>query len=239
MYTKSRSTIAFLAFTAAAMLAGVAQAQTTYTCVVGISPSASNNCSGAVTIGSISGNQRVATIDLNHTVNWASLSVLTQVCSPSGWTINIGDSPTNNGGGGDGASTNHDAETQILDRVPSVFPSDYLASPRPLCQFPAISTGCSVQEWFLYSDGTSLSFDPEISFGGNEGFCSNSALFDFPFYRQSDGEDPNQTWADKLFVGLNRTVGTATRSGTGVQRACFVLSTGIPSQSQVRSLCGF
>jgi hypothetical protein len=34
---------------------------------------------------------------------------------PSGWTLNVGDSPTNNGFGGDAGSTVHNGELQVLD----------------------------------------------------------------------------------------------------------------------------
>ena len=46
--------------------------------------------------------------------------------------------------------------------------------------------------------------------------------------------------ADKLYLGLNRTIFTASRSGTGVNRACIFLSTSAtPSPATIASECAF
>jgi hypothetical protein len=45
---------------------------------------------------------------------------------PEGWTLNIGDSATNNGGGGDSGTQSNDAELQILDNTFSLFGNDLM-----------------------------------------------------------------------------------------------------------------
>ena len=53
------------------------------------------------------------------------LVVDVDVNNPQDWLVNLGDSPTNNGNAGDGASTSHDSEIQLVDTHLALFRSDY------------------------------------------------------------------------------------------------------------------
>lgn len=215
----------------------------TYTCVVDIVFGFTDCTDGVVTVTSSSGNQRVTQVDLNAAFNWQSLNVLVETCSPSGWTVNIGDSPTNNGGGGDGGSTAHDSEAELNGTVLNVFYSDVGGNgPHSTLNNAISSFGCTTQQWTVTED--QISYDDDGNTADVPRFISRgrlgtpSSLFNFPPYNEADSQDSSGTWADDIFVGLNRTVGTASRSGSGVQRACFFLSTSAtPSTAAIAAAC--
>jgi hypothetical protein len=52
------------------------------------------------------------------------LKVAFEICDPSGYVINIGDSPSDNGGGGDAGHFEHDAEVMIYDADLTAWSSD-------------------------------------------------------------------------------------------------------------------
>src|SRR5215475_812728 len=76
-----------------------------------------------------SGNQVVIWISLDpRTTSFTEASfTVAYKKKAAGWTVNIGDSISNNGFAGDGADQSNDAEMQILDQVLSVYGSDYSA----------------------------------------------------------------------------------------------------------------
>lgn len=53
---------------------------------------------------------------------------------PINYTVNIGDSQTNNGHGGDGATQSNDAEMMILGTKMSIYPNDDAHTPEPLLE---------------------------------------------------------------------------------------------------------
>jgi hypothetical protein len=220
----------------------------TYRCTINISPVSSHDChdgTGIVTLTTNSGNARVARIDLNQSFTWLSVNVLVDVCNPTGWTVNIGDSPTNNGGGGDSSSTRHDTEAELNGTGVNVYYSDIGGTGRHTGLANAVATsGCSTLQWTVVQD--SLSYDddgntadtPRVTAAGS--LAAGTHLFDFPPYNEADSEDSSGADADKLYLGLNRTIFTASRSGTGVNRACIFLSTSAtPSPATIASECAF
>lgn len=57
-------------------------------------------------------------------------------------------------------------------------------------------------------------------------------------YNETDTEDPTSADANLWYVGLNRTAGSSARVGTGVNKACLVLSTTTaPSAATLAALC--
>jgi hypothetical protein len=236
-------TLAALALTppaAAATLTQAALSGANYSCVV--DPlTASDDCTlGVVNASYPSSNKARAVVDLNASFNWASLVVRVETCNGSGYTVHVADSPTNNGFGGDAGSTQHDAEAHTVGTTLYVYRSD-IGSGSPLrCQFggPSSVSGCIVQDWIVRPD--ELSFDSSTFSSNSLERCLSPDLFDFPSYDEADSEDTTGAYEDKLYVGLNRTYGSASRSGSGVQRACFFLSTdSSPNFSTIGSECGF
>ena len=212
-----------------------------YWCVIGINP-ASNDCTDGVVVPqpTISINQRRAQVNLRKGFDWQTFVLRVETCNPSGWTVHIGDSPSNNGFGGDGADTQHDAEAQALNNILSVYESD-IGTSQLTCKFtgPPSPTGCIVQQYFVQNDF--FEFDPNVNVASNPlSICGNGSIFDFNPYDEFDAEDPTGLYENQLYVGLNQTYGSSSRTGTGVQRACFFLSTDLnPSDSVIGSLCGF
>ncbi|MEM9293401.1 MAG: hypothetical protein AAGD01_17085 [Acidobacteriota bacterium] len=215
-----------------------------YSCNINISPFSSEDCSLEDVVdpqpSPFGSNQRRAIVDLNQGFNWRSLVVRVETCNPTGWTVHIGDSPTNNGYGGDSGSTSHDAEVQALNNQLTVYESD-IGTSSLTCLFtgPPNPPGCIVQQYLVRNDY--FEFDPNVPLTTNPlSICSNSTIFDFPNYDEADLEDPSGLYEDKVYVGLNRTYGSSSRNGSGIQRACFFLSTSAtPNNSTITSECGF
>jgi hypothetical protein len=232
-------TVPFVCFAALLGISSSAQAQ--YSCVVNISPTASTNCASPVNIlpfsfGSI---ERTADVDLNQGGLWQSLTLRVRVCDPTGWFVHIGDSSTNNGFGGDGATASHDAEAHAIGNTLQVYRADFGSGSFLSCQTPSLGCtgGCVTQDWTVINDR--LTYDPDTATAGPVSICDNIYLFDFPPYDETDVEDPNGLDVDKLHIGLNRTY-QARGTGTGVQKACFYLSTSTaPSQTDITTACGF
>jgi hypothetical protein len=128
--------------------------------------------------------------------------------APEGWTVNIGDSPTNNGFAGDSGSLplGQNAEVQILDSTLSVFhgatapPVDQIAHAQLALQDGSIK--------FVVEDQF-LSWGNPYTFLDAHQFVKN--LFFLP---DPVGAGENRT----LYVGLNRVVFPADPPGQDVSR---------------------
>ena len=75
----------------------------------------------------------------------------------------------------------------------------------------------------FFDDDGNTADSPRISSTGS--LASGTMLFDFPSYNEADSEDSSGADADKLYLGLNRTINNASRTGIGVMWACIFLST--------------
>lgn len=195
-------------------------------------------CTYPVSVNAFGGNQALLVARLS---GYTTMVVRVDACNPTGFSVNIGDSPTNDGGGGDKGSTQHDAEVQINGLDFSAFKSDY-NSGEQYRGVGAAPSGCSVQQFLLRNDYAE--FDPNVNLAGDYVHqVPHWALFDFPFYDEYDAEDPNGYQAEVIFIGLNRVVDLnmfPSRTGTGVRRACVYLSTAFyPNLSNVTAACGF
>lgn len=206
-------------------------AQATYTCV--ISTSGGHTCDNFnVSVANTGGSTRTAVVNLNASFAWQYLVVRVQTCNAFGWTLHIGDSVSNNGGGGDARDAQHDAEVQALDSTVSVFASDY-ASPTFVTAPGPPSSGCAVQEYRIFDHYVYV--DPNTSVPNNESAWLYY-WFDFPPYNEADSEDLDFSELNRIYIGLNRTYGDASRNGSGLTQACVFLST---STSSIPTSCPF
>lgn len=123
---------------------------------------------------------------------------------PSGWTLNVGDSATNNGFGGDAGTTAHNAELQVLD--------DNLAV------YNAADIALDVDRW---TSQTLALFDGALNV-----VVSNQHVTWSQPYSDHDSQGlerlfaiPDET-ADgrKIYLGVNRVVSDTGRSGCGARR---------------------
>jgi len=182
----------------------------------------------------------VARVDLSSS-QYKRLDAFVDVCNPTGWWMHFGDSPGDNGYGGDGGQTEHDAEAYNVGTDFQMY-GTYNTSRSGfdiiyLSQGVTPASGCYRVQWTIYEDR--VLFD-------NDGNPADSARievrsvygFESAPYAESDSEDPTGADADLWYVGMNRTVASASRSGTGVNKVCFVLSTTTsPSASLLSALC--
>jgi hypothetical protein len=233
--------VSFVCF--AALLGFSPSAHAQYSCVVNISPAASTTCASTVVIQpfAFGSTERVADVDLDQGGSWQSLTVRVRVCDPTGWFVHVCDSPTNNGFSGDSGTTQHDAEAHAVGNTLQVYRSDKGSGSILSCQFPSLGCtgGCVTQDWTVINDR--LTLDPDTATAGPLSICDNISLFEFPPYDEGDTEDTVPSDADKLHIGLNRTCSAFSgRTGTGVQKACFYLSTlTAPSPTDITTACGF
>ena len=138
---------------------------------------------------------------------------VTYSAAPVGWTVNIGDSPSNNGYGGDGGDQSNDAEMTITDGALIVYGNDYT---------PARETTDGHRQMFYQEDmvrgGESISIEVanerlDIDAPGG------SEVFDSPYLyalaRQPDREGRTNY---ELYAAFNRTVASSSRNGTGASQ---------------------
>jgi hypothetical protein len=130
---------------------------------------------------------------------------------PHDWTLNIGDSPTNDGFGGDAGTTDNDAELWINQETMAIATSS-----------PAATIDNPIYRQDLGLTDSGLEFvvkNQFISWGQGYSFLqtpSTKHLFAFP-----DTAVPAQ--GSLFYVGLNRVVGTNARRGCGLRRMLVVL----------------
>jgi hypothetical protein len=164
------------------------------------------NCSGNVTAQAASG-MATAAIDLT---NFREAYISAQICNPTGWVLNIGDSPSNNGGSGDGGEFSNDAELEIQGTQLNVLGRD---GSNPVVQFQDASfvgsTDCTWRS-FKIADRTIEVGEKNIRLASDNLIRIN----------QPDTEgQPNAL----IYMGLNRVIGGTFRSGSGVQQATVLL----------------
>jgi len=211
---------------------------TYYTCTVDISGGINTCTDNVITVTATSGVQRVLLVNLSP--SYVRLDTFINVCNPTGWWSHMADSPTTNGFGGDSGTTNHDSEAYTLGTAFQMYTMD---NPRgnawPSYRSDPVvpATGCYRVQWtvyesqvFFYDDGDPADA-PRVEVFTSRGFESAP-------YAETDSEDTTSANANLWYVGLNRTVGSTSRTGTGANKACFVLSTTTaPSAATLSALC--
>lgn len=129
--------------------------------------------------------------------------------TPSGWTVNIGDSETNNGHGGDGGSlpAGQNAEAEVLNEMMRV----YSAADNPT------DVDLLVEQRLALFEGA-LRFtveDQRLTVGQPATILQTPDLERLFFLPTNPVAPENRV----LWVGLNRTVATPSRDGCGLSKA--------------------
>ncbi|MCL6582592.1 MAG: hypothetical protein K6U11_03055 [bacterium] len=218
-----------------------AQAAISYTCYWDVINS-SCNCSGPVNIVPGPGPQRgVVEVDMT---NYTTLTVDVEFKTPQGYVLNIGDSETNNGHGGDAGTTSNDAELDIIAPIIAppypdfddetkvlpayllniplrVFPNDfsYPEHPRPMLQV----------DNFLKPQGkTSAKFIIKAKYVNSTNNSQNATLQSAYLLRLEnvDLERPGGMNDKKWWIGVNRVICDpyGVRVGQGVTWIKFTLN---------------
>jgi hypothetical protein len=158
--------------------------------------------------------EAVFTINVDRGCRCANIAVEYQG-TPSGWTVNIGDSPTNNGFGGDSGIPDAEAEAQVLDQALSVYNFHNPSIPDP----PGMVDRMFHQELALTNGAAKFVVcDQFLSYGQPHGVLQTPVirrLFALP--------DP-AVGNSLIFAGFNRVVsGPGTRVGQGARRVTISL----------------
>lgn len=138
--------------------------------------------------------------------------------APAGWTVNIGDSPSNNGYGGDAGDQSNDAEMILIHGAVAVYGNDYI---------PERATTDGHREIYyaedMIRDGETMVIEVANNWlalespGGKEAFDSP---YLFALARQPDREGrPNS----ELFASFNRTIASGARNGSGASQVIITL----------------
>jgi len=158
----------------------------------------------------ISAGRTVVTFDMTGCTE-AIISVLYTSASSTGWTIDLGDSPTNNGwGGGVFGTTRQNAELQVLNHVVSSYASITGQQIGPAVPLPNSWLRIIVRNGYLFW-GSPTTLVP----------LQGTFAFPDPLGPQSDG--------NRFYLGINRVIQNLTgapfpgRVGTGIRRVIINL----------------
>lgn len=155
------------------------------------------------------GSKYLAAIDLNPAYGKKkAVFDFTFNSSPTGYLVNIGDSSTNNAGGGDSGTQTHDSELEIVNGVLNIYKSDagggglLVSEPNaaPANGRISIEISNNTVTYYNYSTGVRKTWTSPYIFALNG---------------QSDSEGPVNY---KIYAGINRVVQGTWRSGSGVAK---------------------
>jgi hypothetical protein len=209
-----------------------------YGCVVDVDAGTHTCEDGIITLTTDSGIYRVARIDLSD--GYQRLDAIIDVCDPTDFAMHFADSPTCNGWGGDLWTTVHDAETHVDGTDFYIWgtdePSLAITDPAVLEQAVLPAGGCYQVQFSILEDRLYFDDDGDPSDSPRIDFHSFHS-FEVAPYDEPDHEDPGGLDANYWYAGLNCAVDSS-RVGTGVRRACFVLSQSTsPDPAILADLC--
>jgi hypothetical protein len=187
----------------ALLLLPTAAAAVPSACTINVT-AGTHNCTGVpgISILLLSGGRLVVKVTV-VAGNTAHLTA-TYNQTPSAYTVNIGDSATNDGGGGDGGTQSNDAEMMIQGQVMSVFGRDGTAT-APLLTVPNAALG----------NGSTASFEV-----GDKKLCWNFGAYTCAtsdrLYALNGEPDTEGLVNYDIYASFNRVIGRTDRNGTGV-----------------------
>ncbi len=141
--------------------------------------------------------------------------------TPTGFSVNIGDSRTNNGQAGDGATQSNDAEAQIRENTLSLFSNDTIGPPsvnRLLVRLPGFA-----------SEDSTVNFEVSDQFLGWDNNSDTSGNLNSPFLYALNGQPDSEGPINyDIFAAFNRVIAGGTspsagRIGSGVDTVTITL----------------
>jgi len=198
------------------------------------------NCGGISNITFVvppTGGKTVVKLNMNPDEYLHARFEVTYGSAPTGWTVNIGDSATNDGYGGDSGTQSRDAEMQVVNTSMAVYGSDHYSTPGGLyASFSNVATTSyplvlDVQteylKWGVYV-GSTVIRSP----------CSDTslecALFALGYPSDQRWETEGQV-NDDLYAAFNRVINGDYRSGSGVSRVIITLDNNYDDGSTLKS----
>lgn len=230
-------------------VAEVAQGLSTPACTLngGTTP-----CTGAISVNPVGNGMFTAKVDMS---GYRRLDMFAVVCNPTGWALHLTDSPTADGYGGDGSSTDHDAEAYLLNSGFQFFSTFDNARNRFGTTVSAPSqiptTGCTTVRMVAFheagSPSSTFSYQPSTTaaattisslHGMKLGYAACTATTQ-PTQRgvECDVEDAMLKDQNLWYIGMNRMYGSAARTGTGIKQICVVRSTLVTDVPAVPTAC--
>ncbi len=125
---------------------------------------------------------------------------------PTGYLVNIGDSSTNNGGGGDSGTQSNDSELEIVNGVLRIFTSDVGGSGLLVSESNAAPANGKIRIVISNNSVSYYNFSTGVS-------RTWTSPYIFALNGQSDSEGPVNY---QVFAGINRAVQSTSRLGYGV-----------------------
>ena len=131
--------------------------------------------------------------------------------TPDGLTVNIGDSPSNSGYGGDGGDQSNDAELQMINGELAVYGNDYTPSRKT-------TDGHRQIDYFedVVRSGETVSFEisnEQLIVDSAAGYEEVNSSYLYALAGQPDGEGRSNY---DIFAAFNRTIDSGGRDGSGV-----------------------
>ncbi|MEG4818339.1 Calx-beta domain-containing protein, partial [Microcoleus sp. K5-D4] len=138
--------------------------------------------------------------------------------APSGWTVNLGDSGSNDGYGGDASTQSRDAEMNIVNGSMSVFGNDYNTPPG------GELTPGNVPNFVTNASSVELEVSNEQLAWDNKNGLKNS--LNSPYLYALNGQvDATGPVNSEIYAGFNRVIsGPGDRIGSGASKVTILLN---------------
>ena len=196
----------------------------------------------------------IVRVDMQSMGNWNCLNATAVIANPEGWVLNVGNSPTNNGYGGDGATFSNDSETEIV--VPSgassgvlhLYHNDYSVGPYPMMTVDELISDFSIMklsfgdQYFhakssaspktrhFFKDGQSTETSQDYSklkWMLSHQETKNVTLWSQFIYRLGGSDDEAGRNDFIYWIGINTVVNSTigSRVGSGVRKIIITVTT--------------
>ncbi|HSH05825.1 MAG TPA: carboxypeptidase regulatory-like domain-containing protein [Anaerolineae bacterium] len=198
------------------------------TCTIDLTNNNSNNCSNLDALTFILSPENNETVfKLNLQPNQKAVFTVDFDDASSGWLVNIGDSATNNGYGGDDGTQSNDSELQIRNSMMSIYanqtvpPAETTDDLYHLLSVPnLINNGMTLQ----------LEVSNEHLFWDNNNDIT--AELNSPYIYALNGQTDSEGSINyDIFASFNRSINSAWRTGSGVSQVTVDIVTYVPKVS--------
>ncbi len=182
-----------------------------------------SNCDGPISVVDSTFEDALVRVDMSEA---QCLKMDVRILNPIGWVLNVGNSPSNNGAGGDGADFTNDSELDIrvLEDTPlpgalRAYTNDNAEETRPILTV----------ENFVHRRGynrINIEIGDQCLRAARTRRGKTNAQLQSDFIYRLDGPDEEASENDSLYwIGLNRVISDGSgRLGGGVRNVNFSLS---------------
>jgi hypothetical protein len=179
-----------------------------------------DNVSAITFVSQPNNHQTVVQINLDPALGYTkAIFDVTYGSEPTDWTINIGDSPSNDGWAGDGADQSNDAEMQIKGNTLAVYGNDYI----PYYETTDDSRHIlSVPKFIQAGDFARLEVcDSHLAWLSSTADDELTSPYLYALNGQNDGEGSSNY---DIYAAFNRVISNSSRSGSGVSTVWITLT---------------